>query len=126
MSYQNLLVTALATLWLAGCTATDRNNRITNGTIGEQVNSICFNRQINDWHPLNDRAIILRRGRSDYYRVDLIGACQVEEAFLSLQINSRGGSCLAPGDQIRFRNDRGISCSIGNIYRWNLADPMPE
>ena len=114
-----------ACLLLAACANSGRdarNSAIANGLAGEQVDSVCFNRQINSWHPFDRDSIILSHGVNDYYLVKVIGACRIEDAFLSIQLNSRGGSCLTPGDEISFRNDQGITCSVGDIHRWHLAD----
>jgi hypothetical protein len=107
---------------LTACQSSGRTPRIANGTLGPEVNSICFTRQINDWHPHSNNSFILRRGLSDHYLVEVMGVCQIRDAFAGIQLNARTGTCLTVGDTIRFRNDQGLPCTIGKIYEWHLAD----
>lgn len=113
---------AAAVTVVASCQTNERPNEVARGTLGESVNSICFTRQINDWQPLGDRALILQHGLDDYYRVELIGTCDVRDAFLNLQVETRAGSCLNTGDEVRFNNRPGEVCSVGDMHRWHVPD----
>jgi hypothetical protein len=119
-----MLLTVLAVGVSACSSSSPRSAAILNGVQGEQVSSICFNRNINDWHELSPGSVILRANRSDYYRVDLVGVCQPDQAFSTIQIQSRSGLCLEQGDRIGFDNDLSSgSCSVSRIYRW-LPAPL--
>lgn len=113
---------ALATFWLTAlltaCASSERADDIRNGVAGDEVNSICFTRQINSWQEFDDRSIILERGRNDYYKVDLAGSCMPRDAFVGLQFHSRSGICLNVGDEIDFPDDRAPSCTIRRIHEW--------
>jgi len=116
---------AVLTIGTTACSSSSpRSAAILNGTQGEQVSSICFSRNINDWQELGPNSIILRANRNDYYRVDLVGVCQPDQAFSTIGIQSRSGLCLEQGDRIGFDNDLSPgSCSVSRIYRW-LPAPL--
>jgi len=119
---------ALLALTLSGCqgTASERRQAVLAGTQGDSVSSVCFLRDIRNWYPLDDRSLIIQRGRDSYYKLDLVGACDTSQAFLTLRTQSRSGICLSPGDQISFPQDRGFSCSVTRIYEWLPADPETD
>ncbi len=98
---------------------------------GQEVAQICFQTQIRSWESLNDKAVIVEKGVHDQYKLDLIGPCQPEDAFVSIGLVSRGGSsCLTRGDHVftdaRFGGaaDRG-ACLIRAIYEWH-PDKKPD
>ena len=96
---------------------------------GEEVNRICFARQIDSWRALDRRSILLRNGVRDWYKLDLIGSCEPDWAFNAIAVRSRpaASSCLSPGDQI-ITDDAAVSgtCSISRIYEWDEDAPIPE
>jgi len=89
---------------------------------GKEVSQICFSQQIRNWRENDRHSVIVEKGMKEEYKLDLVGACQPDQAFTSIGLVSRvgGGSCLSSGDRLvtdaRF-ND-GI-CSIRRIYEWN-------
>ncbi|MDP1931046.1 MAG: DUF6491 family protein [Gammaproteobacteria bacterium] len=112
-----ILMLATGLLVLAACQASTPN-AVQRGTPGEQVSSICFNRQIDNWQPLSRNAIILERGLNDYYRVILDGGCDARRSGLSIVTESRTGICLEEGDEIDFEGDFSPSCRINQINAW--------
>lgn len=88
---------------------------------GEQVRNICFQQQIRNWRKLDNRSVIVEVGVRDEYKLELMGTCQPDDAFLNIGLVSRGGSsCLNEGDKLitdaRYNDG---SCSIRRIYKWN-------
>ena len=125
MSKTFLGTTCIAVL-LAACQSSDRTSPVINGTQGAEVSSLCFTRQIDSWQPLDDRGFILQRGLDDYFLVEVMGTCRVQDAFAGIQLNSRSGICLNAGDTISFRNDQGLPCSIDDIYEWHPAEATDQ
>lgn len=113
---------ALSVLLAACSSSSGRHEAIMNGTLGERTNSICFNRDIRSWHEFGQGAVIVETRGGDYYKVDLAGGCNSRNAFLQIEVESRGGMCLEPGDRVTLDRDIGISCTITEIHRWHLAD----
>lgn len=95
---------------------------IVNGMQGEEESSICFSRTIRSWHELDDTAIVVEARNDEYYKLELAGGCNTRNAFMQIAVESRGSSCLTPGDRITFDRDLGLSCSVTRIHRWHLAD----
>ncbi|WP_339859206.1 DUF6491 family protein [Pseudohongiella acticola] len=92
------------------------------GMLGEEENSVCFTRNIRSWHDFDDRSIVIETLRDEYYKLELAGGCNTRNSFMQIAVESRGGSCLGPGDRISFDRDQGLSCAITQINRWHLAD----
>lgn len=96
---------------------------------GEEVNRICFQRNINGWRELSDEAILLQRGVNDWYMVELRGVCDPTMAFNSIALVSRpaGSSCLSRGDKVIIPDDViGGQCFIDRIYKWDEDAEIPE
>ena len=93
------------------------------GSAGEEVSSVCFNRQLNNWQPLSRNAIVIERGMNEYYRLTLSGACDATRSGLTLATESRSGICLDSGDEVDFSGDFAPSCLINSIHAWT---PAPE
>lgn len=115
---------AAAPLVLSACSSSGPSTSaaIMNGMQGEEANSICFNRNIRSWHEYDEAAIVVESRNNEYYKLELAGGCDTRRAFMQIAIESRGSSCLTPGDRITFDRDMGLSCSITEIHRWHLAD----
>lgn len=106
-------------LILAACTSSRTgDDLIASGVADESVRSICFTRGINSWQPYSQDSLIVRRGLNDYFRLEVAGACELDRAFNSIALISRGGSCLNVGDRIEVPNDFGGSCTIRRIETW--------
>ncbi len=94
--------------------------------IGEEVRSICFGRSINGWRAVKgeDDVVLLQRGVSHWYRVELLGACdyRVLRSAIAIGIDSRpSGGCITRGDAIIVEDSPGFNrrCSIKRMYEWN-------
>jgi len=120
-SIQRISMLIAVAILLGSCQGSDgsRQQAVLDGSQGERVSSVCFLRDIRNWYALDERTVILQKGRDEYYRLNLIGACDPRQAFLTLRTESRSGICLSAGDQISFPQDHGFSCSIGSIYEWH-------
>jgi hypothetical protein len=88
---------------------------------GKEVRQICFNQQIRNWRELDRKSIIVEKGVNDEYKLELIGSCQPQDAFLNIGLVSRvgGGSCLSSGDKLVTDAQFDGSCSIRRIYEWH-------
>ncbi len=117
------LITALA-LALSACSSSGSGTSaaIMNGTLGEEVSSICFNHDIQNWHDFDNTSIIVEARYDEHYKLELAGGCNTRNAFMQIVVESRGSACLTPGDRITFDRDLGLSCSVTRIHRWHLAD----
>ena len=93
---------------------------------GEEVKQICFASSINGWREVNGErsSVILTKGVSEEYKLDLSGICDLTYAFNSIATRTRGSSCLTRGDDIIFNDGlSGINrCMIKKIYTWNPAE----
>ena len=93
---------------------------------GEEVKQICFSSSINGWREVNGErsSVILTKGVSEEYKLDLSGICDLTYAFNSIATRTRGSSCLTRGDDIIFNDGlSGINrCMIKKIYTWNPAE----
>ena len=93
---------------------------------GEEVKQICFASSINGWREVDGErsSVILTKGVSEEYKLDLSGICDLTYAFNSIATRTRGSSCLTRGDEIVF--DDGLSginrCMIKKIYTWNPVE----
>ncbi len=93
---------------------------------GEEVKQICFASSINGWREVDGErsSVILTKGVSEEYKLDLSGICDLTYAFNSIATRTRGSSCLTRGDDIIFNDGlSGINrCIIKKIYTWNPAE----
>ena len=93
---------------------------------GEEVRQICFASSINGWREVDGErsSVILTKGVSEEYKLDLSGICDLTYAFNSIATRTRGSSCLTRGDDIIFNDGlSGINrCMIKKIYTWNPAE----
>ena len=116
-------------VFLSSCTnAPVENNQEVkiNPRQGEEVRQICFASSINGWREVDGErsSVILTKGVSEEYKLDLSGICDLTYAFNSIATRTRGSSCLTRGDDIIFNDGlSGINrCMIKKIYTWNPAD----
>jgi hypothetical protein len=88
---------------------------------GEEVRQICFNQQIRNWRENDRKSIIVEKGVRDEYKLELIGTCEPEDAFINIGLVSRvgGGTCLSAGDRLVTDARYDGSCSIRRIFKWN-------
>ena len=116
-------------VFLSSCTnAPVENNQEVqiNPRQGEEVRQICFASSINGWREVDGErsSVILTKGVSEEYKLDLSGICDLTYAFNSIATRTRGSSCLTRGDDIIFNDGlSGINrCMIKKIYTWNPAE----
>ena len=116
-------------VFLSSCTnAPVENNQEVqiNPRQGEEVRQICFASSINGWREVDGErsSVILTKGVSEEYKLDLSGICDLTYAFNSIATRTRGSSCLTRGDDIIFNDGlSGINrCMIKKIYTWNPVE----
>ena len=118
---------------LSACTnvAVENNKEVEiNPRQGEEVKQICFASSINGWREVDGErsSVILTKGVSEEYKLDLSGICDLTFAFNSIATRTRGSSCLTRGDEVSF--DDGLSglnrCLIKKIYKWNPAEAAED
>ena len=118
---------------LGSCTSTptardvERLDRFTqDARFGEQVNSVCFKGNIDNFRGNTRDSVIVRRGVSDEY-VLFIDQCRDLEYANALTFDG-SGSCLRKFDRLRvfqsgiggLARDRSPElCQVEAIYRWN-------
>ncbi len=99
---------------------------------GEQVDSICFGRNINNFETIDgvDDAILLEKSVNRWYKAELVGACSYRQLkwALSVAIDQRpAGGCVRPGDRLIFSSSafgdfsfqNTTRCVITEIYEWD-------
>ena len=116
-------------VFLSSCTnAPVENNQEVqiNPRQGEEVRQICFASSINGWREVDGErsSVILTKGVSEEYKLDLSGICDLTYAFNSIATRTHGSSCLTRGDDIIFNDGlSGINrCMIKKIYTWNPVE----
>jgi hypothetical protein len=125
------IFSACAALMIAAC-STAANTEVADAKPdprqGAEVKQVCFSQQIRNWRTVKEdrRAVIVEKGLKDEYKLQLIGACQPQDAFLNIGLVSRigGGSCLSQGDKLvtDARYNSG-DCLISRIYEWHKDAP---
>lgn len=100
--------------------------------LGEEVDRICFSRDIDGFRTLDDEddAVLLERGVNDWYRASLSGPCNYNllrfAQSVAIDEQPRGG-CVMRGDALIFSDSafgdfsipRATRCVIVEIHRWN-------
>lgn len=131
-SLNKFLAACAATMFIAACSSTPavETAKAPDARQGEAVRNICFSSQIRNWRANDRTSLIVERGTKEEYKLDLMGACEPDDAFISIGLISRvpGGSCIETGDELvtdsRFN---GGKCLIRGIYKWNKdAGKAPE
>ena len=122
---KTIVAACASALFIAGCSTAPTETaeaKKPDPRQGAEVRSICFQSQIRNWRALDNRSVIVEKNFKEEFKLDLIGACQPQDAFTSIGLISRvgGGSCLETGDKLvtdsRFNDG---SCSIRRIYEWH-------
>ena len=123
-----LIAVCSAALALAACQSSDMQKdkmamKKPDPRQGKQVTQICFNSQIRNWRANDNHSVIVEKGFKDEYKLDLVGACNPQDAFMSIGLVSRvgGGSCLSSGDKLVTDERYAASgpCTINRIYEWH-------
>lgn len=94
--------------------------------IGEEVDQICFGRNINGWRTVDkqDGVLLLERSVNNWYHVELSGACdyRVLRRAHAIGIDSRpAGGCVRRGDIIIVEDSPAFTrrCFIRSIRLWD-------
>lgn len=83
----------------------------------EEVRNICFQSQVKNWRKHDDHSVIIKVGRKDEYKLDLIGACIPDDAKVAIRIGSDGpgaSPCIESGVTPVMG-----SCVVRKIYKWD-------
>ncbi len=138
-------IIAAATLGACASTATENGARTDgiaayNGDprLGEKVKSICFNRSIDGFSENTKNTVVLSKGVSDDYMVEVGGVCSKLDYAQSIGIDSTL-TCVRPGDYLivsdsafSLNDQSGIGpdrCIIKDIRKWDKkakADETPD
>lgn len=136
---KSLILLGSSLLFLAACASTESNQGrdaqitelLSDPRVGEEVNSVCFRRNIDRFSDATDYSVVIGKGVNDKYLV-LTRVCSDLEFAQSLAVESNS-SCLREQDYIRvFRSAFGPSeldtgafnrCFVDAIYEWN-DDPV--
>ena len=126
------IFTACAALAIAAC-STSANTEVKadakpDPRQGAEVKQVCFNQQIRNWRTIKEdrKAVVVEKGLKDEYKLQLIGTCQPQDAFINVGLVSTGGSssCLSTGDKLvtdaRYNDG---DCVISRIYEWHKDAP---
>jgi hypothetical protein len=120
---RHILAACAAGLLAAACStpATETAEAEPDPRQGKEVRQICFNSQIRNWKEHSNKSVILEKNVNEEFKVDLIGACQINDAFLNIGLISRvgGGTCLSSGDRLVTDARYDGSCAIHRIYEWH-------
>ncbi len=135
------IVLTIAGLTLMACASTSGSDDkalqelLNDPRVDEQVDRICFNRNIDGFSMNARRSVVLRKGVRDKYLVTVSGGCPSLRYAQSIGIDSNT-SCIGPGDSLIVSesafslDDGGIGpdrCFINRIYNWNEdAKPMDD
>lgn len=101
--------------------------------LGEEVDRICFPRNINGWKTVKkeDNVLLLEEGVNDWYRVELLGACRYRDLRFTHKIaleTRPSGGCVTRGDVITLIDNSGFNrrCTITQINEWDDDAPAPS
>jgi len=127
------LAALIPTLALAAAPALAGEKKPALGRAGKEVNSICFARSINNWREVrgeND-VVLLERSVNDWYRVELVGACDARTLRMAQTIGIDSGpasGCLGRGDAIIVSEPGGFTrrCFIRRIFEWDPKAPAED
>ena len=134
----NKFAMALAATMLAGAAyageapADDGDENAADARQGEEVNRICFGRNINGFKAIKgeDDAVLLESGVNRWHKAELAGACSYRRLkwaqAVAIDQRPRGG-CVTPGDALIFTNsitgdfsfENTTRCIITDIYEWD-------
>lgn len=103
--------------------------------LGEQVDRICFSRQIDGFGETTRNTVVVDAGVNDYYLLRTTGSCFDLEFAQSIAFDSFS-SCLTRGDRLvafdsafgpGHGDTRPQRCLITEIYAWDAdAESVPE
>ncbi len=112
----------LMPLLLASCATVDPVSSQL-GNQGEEVNNVCFVRQIKNPTPQGESAFVFSHDNDDYL-VTLIGQCpalqQADSIAYVVSRRTAASRCLNPGDSLRFgaQDEQPSYCTVNRLFRW--------
>ncbi|WP_068544749.1 DUF6491 family protein [Thalassotalea crassostreae] len=91
---------------------------------GEEVNQICFTRELDNWDTIEDdnKALIVKDRNDVEYKLDLVGTCDLRNATFAIGTVAKGPrNCLGKGDKVITDIDTAIpaNCTVMAIYLWH-------
>lgn len=102
--------------------------------LGEQVNKICFERQIDGFYDNTRDTVVLSSGVSRDYVVSVTGACPSLRFAQAIALDNRGAGCVSRGDVLivsenafSLNDQTGLGpdrCLINEIYEWDRDAEM--
>ena len=93
--------------------------------LGEEVSKVCFNRSIDGFGETTDDTVVLKRGVSEEYIVEVFGVCQDLDFAQRIALDShssclRRNDYLVVSDSIAGSDPNGLDrCSIRKIHKWD-------
>lgn len=125
-------ITALGVFGTARSAGDDEAGANADPRLGEEVDQICFSRNISNFRTIEDEddAVLLERGVNDWYKTTLAGACNYSRLRFaqSVAIDERPrGGCIRRGDALVFSDSafgdfsfpNATRCIIVEIHRWD-------
>ena len=112
-------------LVLSACSTTNNNTpKEIDVRQGEEVNQICFTRELDNWDTIagNNKALIVKDRKDVEYKLDLVGTCNPSNATFAIGTVTKGPrNCLGKGDEVITDLDTAIpaNCTIMGIYLWH-------
>lgn len=102
--------------------------------LGEQVNKICFRRNIDGFSNATKNTVVLSAGINDDYIVEVFGSCRNLRHAQSIAIDSNlscvdRNDVLIVSESVFPKNDQAFDlerCSIQKIYKWNKRATAEE
>ncbi len=123
----------LSILAAGACVSAASAEAPTGARAGDQVDRICFGRNINNFKTIEgeDDAILLESGVNRWHKATLVGACSYRELkwAQTVAIDQRpAGGCVTPGDYLifsrsafgDFSSGETTRCAIAEIYEWAM------
>lgn len=105
--------------------------------LGEPVKRICFNESLDRFRQTEKQSVIVRDSTRQEYVVEVKRTCtEMRNAgFVDIEINEKGGYCLAPGENLLVSTTAAIErarlglqrCEIVAVSKWkSLAEVKAE
>ena len=137
MTFSNAIFSAAAAAFalaiLTACATPGENNKARgiaafdgDPRLGEEVKKVCFNQSIDGFTSTTRDTVVLTKGVSDEYIIEVFGACPNLRSAQRIALDSVT-SCLSKSDYLivydsAFGTDSGLGpdrCSIRRIHAWD-------
>lgn len=136
MKPHHIILSSLIVAGLTACASTSDDKQKPRGIaafandarLGEQVDKICFNRNIDGFSDARRDTVVLTKGVSDYYIVEVSGVCSNLRYAQSIAVDSslscvmQGDSLLVSDSAFGLNDQTGMGpdrCFIEKIHRWD-------